>query len=138
MKDLKYKLQKFTSVKVENKIDEPSSNNTVEVQSSKRTNLIHLIMILTIFLAKKSLTMKSLTKMNLYKIIFHVKFSIKNKLINKQKLLLTMFFCSSYSCHLLYDQEIMFPAFNSPQKHFVLYPFMVKSTLNCVLQAAVS
>ena len=52
----------------------------------KIANLIHLIMNLTICLAKKILTMNSLTKKNLSKIIFHVKFSIKIMLIKKQKL----------------------------------------------------
>ena len=71
--------------------------------------------------------------MNLFKIIFHVKFSIKNMLINKQKLILTMFvFSSSYTFHLLYDKEITFSDFTSPHKHFVLYPFMVKNTLDGV------
>ena len=51
----------------------------------KTASLINLIMILTICLAKKILEMNSLMKMNLYKMIFHLKFSIENTLINKQK-----------------------------------------------------
>ena len=38
---------------------------------------------------KERSEMNSLTKMNLCEIIFHVKFSIKNMLIKKQKLILT-------------------------------------------------
>ena len=57
----------------------------------KTANLIHLIMVLTICLVKKILTMNRLMKMNLCKIIFHVKFSIKNIFINKQKLILMFF-----------------------------------------------
>ena len=55
----------------------------------KTASLINLIMILTICLAKKILELNSLMKMNLYKKIFHLKFSIEKILINKQKPILT-------------------------------------------------
>ena len=75
-----------TSVKVDEK--EKLMNLVLIIQRNCNhlrvniANLIHVIVILTICLAKKILTMNSLTKMNLCKIIFHVKFSIKIILIN--------------------------------------------------------
>ena len=71
----------------------------------KTANLIHLIMILTICLVKKILTMNSLMKMNLCKIIFHVKFSIKNIFINKQKLILMFFFLFLFLSRFLWSRN---------------------------------
>ena len=76
------------------KKDEPSSNHTVEVQSSgSKESHSHLSDYDSYkFSGKENLTMNSLMKMNLWKIIFHVKFSIKNMLIFVQKLILTVMF----------------------------------------------
>ena len=132
-------LSKNRRKKLTIKKDEPSSNHIVEVQSSdSKESHSHLSYYDSCKLSgKENLTMNSLMKMNLRKIIFHVKFSIKNMMIFVQKLILTVmffnnaFFYSSYSFHLLYNQE-MFPDFNSPYRHFSLYPFMVECTLNRV------
>ena len=108
--DLKYydKLQKFTSEKVHKKEKLMSLVLIIKWNciplTVKKTNLIHLTKILTICLGQIILTMNSLVKTNLCK-IFHEKFSFKNMLFNKQKLILTiMFFCSCYSFHVLYDK----------------------------------
>ena len=94
-----------------------SSRNLPQWKIDEKEKLMNLVLIIqwnrnhlwvkiAICLAKKILTMNSLTKMNLCKIIFHVKFSIKIMLVNKQKLSLTMFFCPSYSFQIRTKYEL--------------------------------